>query len=138
MDVICSPISEAGSFSSCGSSASSSAAFYSRSSSSSLGLSGSGGMPSPTGHVRSSGATARHDAVIQAACQILLVEHQVGALVVGWTRPLWRVLSRHFAPACAPGLPLTHPLALVQLDTNEFCLFVHKRLRPIKTRAEGG
>lgn len=35
----------------------------------------------------------------QAACEILLVEHQ--------------------------------------LDTKEYCLFVHKRLRPIRTRPEG-
>ncbi|KAI3424457.1 hypothetical protein D9Q98_010009 [Chlorella vulgaris] len=108
LDVICSPISEDGSFSSC-TSTGTSAAFYSRSSSSSvLGLNtaGSCGVPSPTGHVRSIGGGAQidHEAAISAACQILLVEHHVASLV----------------------------------DTNDSVMFVHKKLRPIKTRPEGG
>lgn len=85
LDVICSPVSEDGSFSSC-TSTGTSAAFYSRSSSSSvLGLNtaGSCGVPSPTGHVRSIGGGAQidHEAAISAACQILLVEHHVASLV---------------------------------------------------------
>jgi hypothetical protein len=84
-EVLCSPsLSDDGyDFSSAASvtsvTSSSGAVFYSRSSSSSLGL-GSGGAPSPTSHVYGgSKATAEHhEAALHAACQILLVEHQVG------------------------------------------------------------
>lgn len=100
VDIICSPVSDAGSFSSCNSSGSCTAAYYSRSSSGRSSVTGNGGAPSPTGHVRSlrGSVAAQHEAAIQAACEILLVEHQ--------------------------------------LDTMEFVMFVHKKLRPIKTRPE--
>ncbi|KAL4431320.1 hypothetical protein ABPG75_006576 [Micractinium tetrahymenae] len=93
LDGAASPLSDSGSYSSCDS-----ASFYPSpcSSGSLLGM-GSGGAPSPTGHVRG-GDLAHHEAALQAACEILLVEHQ--------------------------------------LDTKEYCLFVHKRLRPIRTRPE--
>jgi hypothetical protein len=80
LDVLCSPASDddSASFSSATSSASSAAAFYSRSSSSSLGGPPSCGVPSPTGHLSSRSAeAAAHQAAIHAACQVLLVEHQV-------------------------------------------------------------
>ena len=109
VDVVCSPASSSdgeGGFSTCSSSGAS-CSYYRRASSSSLGGYatsyssggfGSGGAPSPTGHVCSPGSpggdTQRQ--LVQAACEIVLMEHQ--------------------------------------LDTSEYCLFIHKRLRPIKTR----
>lgn len=166
LDVICSPVSEDGSFSSC-TSTGTSAAFYSRSSSSSvLGLNtaGSCGVPSPTGHVRSNcgGAQIDHEAAISAACQILLVEHHVASLVSESHYSTMKystvlpVLGFHMhtsaaccsCPACflsvlwsclsLPCLFLPRSPLLLQVDTNDSVMFVHKKLRPIKTRPEGG
>lgn len=109
VEVMCSPASSDDDTRSCSScSSADSAAFYQRASSSyatSYGSSGSAGYlstgaPSPTGHLCSPGVEeqAQHAAAIQAACEIVLQEHQ--------------------------------------LDTNEWVLFVHKRLPAIKTRPE--
>ncbi|PRW60910.1 hypothetical protein C2E21_0018 [Chlorella sorokiniana] len=109
VEVMCSPASSDDGTRSCSScSSGASAAFYQRAAASyatSYGSSGSAGYlstgaPSPTGHLASPGVEeqAHHAAAIQAACEIVLQEHQ--------------------------------------LDTNEWVLFVHKRLPAIKTRPE--
>lgn len=130
VDVICSPVSESGSYSSC-TSASSSAAFYSRSSSSSLGGSASGGMPSPTGHVRSSGeSAAQHQAAIHAACQVLLVEHQVGLWVGSRGQPGRVVKPPAGPPPSSPAPPLPwHPACYILL-----LLLTPTGLAPRRTR----
>lgn len=88
VEVMCSPASSDDDTRSCSScSSADSAAFYQRASSSyatSYGSSGSTGYlstgaPSPTGHLCSPGVEeqAHHAAAIQAACEIVLQEHQV-------------------------------------------------------------
>ena len=104
MDVVCSPASSSdgspGGYSTCSSSAGMGASLYGSSSSLASGAAGSGGMPSPTGHLCCSpGTEERQAAALHAACEVVLMEHQ--------------------------------------LDTQEWCLFVHKRLRPIRTRPDG-
>ena len=168
VEVMCSPASSDDDTRSCSScSSADSAAFYQRASSSyatSYGSSGSAGYlstgaPSPTGHLCSPGVEeqAQHAAAIQAACEIVLQEHQVRLLAQA--RRLRGDAAEHAAPTlpclccaaalrcsiyamarlCAlkalPFLPPSSPA--LQLDTNEWVLFVHKRLPAIKTRPEG-
>jgi hypothetical protein len=88
VEVMCSPASSDDGTRSCSScSSGASAAFYQRAAASyatSYGSSGSAGYlstgaPSPTGHLASPGVEeqAHHAAAIQAACEIVLQEHQV-------------------------------------------------------------
>ncbi len=86
VEVMCSPASSDDGTASCSScSSGASAPFYQRASSSyatSYGSSAgylSTGAPSPTGHLSSPGVEeqAHHAAAIQAACEIVLQEHQV-------------------------------------------------------------